>query len=140
MTADAIDVRLAGAWRLVAFVTVEPDGVSPGPLGDTPTGLLVYDSNGYMSVAMMGPANVESGGAAAPHYMSYAGTWHCDGDEVVHRITIAPDASWIGTEQVRRIELNGATLKLYGRSLTGDRRLRLLEWTRLPRTAASPDR
>ncbi|KVK87608.1 hypothetical protein WJ47_12315 [Burkholderia ubonensis] len=139
MTADAIDVRLAGAWRLVAFVTVEPDGVSPGPLGDAPTGLLVYDSNGYMSVAMMGQANVESGGAAAPRYMSYAGTWHCDGDEVVHRITIAPDASWIGTEQVRRIELNGATLKLYGRSLTGDRRLRLLEWTRLPRAAASPD-
>jgi hypothetical protein len=57
----------------------------------------------------------------------------------VHRITIAPDASCIGQEQVRRIELNGATLKLYGRSLTGDRRLRLLEWTRLPRAADSPD-
>ncbi|WP_423372507.1 lipocalin-like domain-containing protein [Burkholderia sp. LMG 32019] len=139
MTADAMDARLAGAWRLAAFVTVEADGVSPGPLGDAPTGLLVYDPDGYMSVAMMGQANGEPGAAAVPRYMSYAGTWRCDGDEVVHRITIAPDASWIGTEQVRRIELSGATLKLYGRSLTGDRRLRLLEWTRLPRATDLPD-
>jgi hypothetical protein len=58
---------------------------------------------------------------------------------IVHRITVAPEAAWIGTEQVRRIELSGATLRLYGRSPTGDRPLRLLEWTRLPRAVGSPD-
>jgi hypothetical protein len=48
MTADLMRERLVGAWRLEAFVTVaEPDGdVGPGPLGP-PTGLLVYDGNGY---------------------------------------------------------------------------------------------
>ncbi|WP_431825535.1 lipocalin-like domain-containing protein [Burkholderia sp. F1] len=139
MTTHPMREQLVGAWRLEAFVTVEADGVGPGPLGDAPTGLLVYDGNGYMSVTMMGDADGVPADAAARRYMSYAGTWRCDGDSVVHRITVAPDAAWIGTEQVRRIELSGTTLRLYGRSLTGDRRLRLLEWTRLPRAAGSPD-
>jgi hypothetical protein len=42
-----------GAWRLVAFEEVGPDGEVIYPYGQDAAGLLIYDSSGRMSVQIM---------------------------------------------------------------------------------------
>jgi Lipocalin-like domain len=42
-----------GAWRLVAFEEVRPDGEVVYPYGKDAVGLLIYDSSGRMSVQIM---------------------------------------------------------------------------------------
>lgn len=52
------------------------------------------------------------------------------GAQVVHTITIAPDASWLGTEQVRDMKPDDDRLMPYGTALVGPPRRRGLEWRR----------
>jgi hypothetical protein len=117
---------LVGAWRLVSFHDLDDEGNRhEGPLGNQPRGLLCYSADGHVSVTMM-----RTGPAAEPSYMSYAGTWRRVGTQVVHTITIAPDASWLGIDQVRDMEPDGDRLTLYGTALAGPPRRRVLEWRR----------
>lgn len=118
--------ELAGVWRLVSFHTVDEHGaVGPGPLGETPAGLLFYSADGHVAVHMM-PA------AGPPQYLSYAGTWHREGDRIVHSLTIAAEPDWLGTDQSRQLRLDGDRLTLTGTSLsTPDRRV--LVWQRIGR-------
>ena len=45
---------VAGTWRLLGVETQWPDGkTDTGWMGDRPTGLLIYDLSGWMSVQMM---------------------------------------------------------------------------------------
>ncbi|KNB52385.1 hypothetical protein AC230_11505 [Streptomyces caatingaensis] len=115
-------------WTLVSFHTLdEQGGVRPGPLGDHPAGLLFYSEDGHVAVHMM-PAG------GPPDYLSYAGTWRREGDRVVHTLTVAARAEWLGTEQTRSLTLDGDLLTLTGSSLsTTDRRV--LVWRRLTGTA-----
>ncbi|WP_406864132.1 lipocalin-like domain-containing protein [Streptomyces sp. HUAS MG47] len=123
-TADA--TALAGVWRLVSFHTVDEHGAtSPGPLGDDPTGLLFYSADGHVAVHMM-PAD------GPPQYLSYAGTWHREGDHIVHSLAVAAERDWLGTDQSRRLRLEGDRLTLTGTSLSGPDR-RVLVWQRLGR-------
>ncbi|MEU7580057.1 lipocalin-like domain-containing protein [Streptomyces sp. NPDC041068] len=115
---------VVGVWRLVSFHTLDEHGtVTPGPLGDDPVGLLFYTPDGHVAVHM-------TSAAGPPPYLSYAGTWHREGDRVVHHLTVAAEREWIGTDQIRRLELDGDLLTLTGTSLsTQDRRV--LVWQRL---------
>lgn len=125
--------ELAGVWGLVSFHTLDERGeAGPGPLGDHPTGLLFYSEDGHVAVHMM-PAG------GPPEYLSYAGTWRREGDRVVHTLTVAARADWIGTEQTRQLALDGDRLTLTGSSLsTADRRV--LVWRRLgPAGAVLPN-
>ncbi|MFJ3160269.1 lipocalin-like domain-containing protein [Streptomyces kanasensis] len=119
---------LAGVWRLVSFETLAPDGGRrPGPLGESPVGLLFYSVTGHVAVHMM-PA------AGPPEYLSYAGTWHREGDRVVHTLTVAARPDWLDSAQVRLLELDGDRLTLTGGALSTAER-RVLVWERVGRDA-----
>jgi len=45
--------RFVGAWRLVSFEEVTPEGEVNFPYGPDALGLLIYSSSGYMSVHIM---------------------------------------------------------------------------------------
>jgi Lipocalin-like domain len=68
--------------------------------------------------------------ASEPRSMSYAGAWRQKGTLVVHTIFIAPDASWLGTEQIRDMKPDGDRLTLYGTARVGLPRRRVLERSR----------
>jgi hypothetical protein len=112
---------LAGAWRLVSYHDVDDAGrTSAGPLGENPSGLLIYTVDGYVSVSMMGP-----------RFMGYAGRWHRDGDLVTHRIEVTPRPDWVGTDQVRTAELAGDRLTLHAETTVDGRpQRRVLVWRR----------
>lgn len=139
---------LWGAWALERF-SVHVDGRPPiFPFGEGATGMLVYAPSGHMSAvlsrrerALLDVSRLETAGRAGAaeragafdSYLSYAGEWHIEGDEVVHRVTLAlvPDA--VGAENRRRAVLDGDQL-LLSYEITppsGNIRRYRLSWQRL---------
>lgn len=118
---------LAGVWRLVSFHDIDDAGrASTGPLGTDPAGVLIYTEDGHVSVSMM---RTEPG--PAPGFMGYAGRWHRDGDQVVHRIEVTPRPDWVGTEQTRAAEFDGDRLTLHAQTTVDGRpQRRVLVWRR----------
>jgi hypothetical protein len=110
---------LVGAWHLESFHDVHGGTLSEGPLGPAPTGLLIYSADGHVAVTMAGTG-----------FMSYAGSWHRDGDRVLHTISVAPEATWAGSVQVRDLRLSGDRLVLSGCGPSGSPVRRELTWRR----------
>lgn len=121
-----MDGDLVGVWRLESCHEVdEHGGHQESPLGPDPAGLLFYGATGHVSVNMM---STRPGERAT--YQSYAGTWRRDGATVVHTITVAPESSWLGSEQVRQLVRDGDRLILTGRGPSGTPP-RVLTWRRV---------
>jgi hypothetical protein len=125
--ADHVNLnRLLGSWALLSYEHVLPSGETLHPFGDHPSGMLVYQADGSMSVhiSVENPARLigedfreagdEDAVAAWRSYFGYWGTFksHADRRIVVHRVEGSSFANWIGTEQVRhfRFDANGHLL------------------------------
>lgn len=111
--------ELVGAWHLESFHDVLGDTRGEGPLGPAPTGLLIYSADGHVAVTMAGTG-----------FMGYAGSWRRDADRVLHTISVAPEAAWVGSVQVRDVRLSGDRLVLVGRGPSGSPVRRELTWRR----------
>jgi len=139
---------LHGAWHLRRFVITFDDGrAALHPLGADARGLLIYSPDGWMSAVLsrgdrgpLGVARLERSAAAPPEakarafdsYLSYAGTWRLDGEQVVHQVTLAQTPELVGQEnrRVARLDGDGLTLsyRLVARSGVG--RTYALSWSR----------
>jgi hypothetical protein len=121
--------RLIGAWELIDVVEEPVDG-SPAryPLGERPRGLIVYTTDGHMSVQIMqeghtGPAADDpyartAGDYAreARTYFAYAGTFAVDeaSGVVTHGVRLSLFPGWVGRDQERVARLEGGVLQLSG--------------------------
>ena len=114
---------LVGAWELVAWQLLDPDGGLVEPFGPAPQGLLVYGADGFMSVVITAPDRprlpddpaVRTEGAKASAFdgaHAYAGTWALLPGEVVHRVRVSALPNYEGTEQRRQLDLDGDLLTL----------------------------
>lgn len=134
MTASEHRSPLVGVWQLESFDDLDAEGGRhEGPLGPDPAGLLFYSASGEVSVTMMRTAPGEGSS-----YMSYAGSWKHDGDQVVHQISLAPDPAWIGSEQVRELGLVGEHLFLTGLGPSGSAVRRTVCWRRVSTSIEHP--
>lgn len=136
--------RLVGVWTFAEW-TIARNGQIARPFQPDPDGLLIYTADGIMS------ATIFAGGrkpfasadirkqpdadkaAAFDSYFHYAGTWHIDGETVVHRVTMALNPNLVGTTQVRTAAFAGDRLTLgVEEPLEGGRgsRLHRLTWRR----------
>jgi hypothetical protein len=115
---------LVGAWRLLAWESVGDDGAIQ-PMGDQPQGVVVYTSDGTMITTigradrpLVDGADIQSGPAdqrldAMATFIAYSGSFHIDGGDVVHEVTMSLYPNWVGTSQRRH-----ATLSPDGNELT----------------------
>jgi hypothetical protein len=129
------------------------DGARSRTFGESPSGLLVYSPEGFMSAQIMRAGRVPFAEAdrlrgsdpevraAFEGYIAYAGTFDVDelSGVVVHRVTISLLPNWIGTEQVRRYELSGdaLTLRPLPYRIAGKTRTAELTWQRVRQEAGS---
>lgn len=111
-----------GSWGLVSFEHVLPSGEVMRPFGDSPSGLILYQANGYMSAQLSvgSPArfasddslraSVEEAAEAWRTYFGYWGSFKVDMEKsiVVHRVEGSSFSNWIGTEQVRHFRFDRA--------------------------------
>ena len=117
---------LVGRWSLVSYEIAYPGRAAVAFLGDDPVGLLAYDADGRLWVQfarrdrprlstddyLRAPA--EEKVAAFDTVAAYFGTWEVDEPArvVVHRVELAWNPNWTGSEQRRDYELDGDTLTL----------------------------
>ncbi|MBD2533671.1 lipocalin-like domain-containing protein [Nostoc flagelliforme FACHB-838] len=116
--------NLVGTWKLVSCETRTANGQVFYPLGENPSGYIIYTDNGYVSVAMMranrpqfqagdiAAGTVEEKVAAADSYVSYCGTYEIQNNQVVHHVEVSFFPNWVDANQVRYVQLNGDLLTL----------------------------
>ena len=108
--------NLIGTWRLVEWTFTVDDSRPTRPWGGSPAGLLTYTEDGRMSASLMSngrpgaptrtlsAAPIEIRAAAAAGYLSYAGSYSMDGNDVLHHIELSLMPNWVGTTERRLIE------------------------------------
>lgn len=115
---DNVSAKLVGAWRLVS---VEGTDATFHFAYDHPTGVIIYDRSGWMSVQIDvkgirkpfvdGPAagTAEEKTAAFDNYVSYYGTYTVDleAQTITHHLEDASSPNWRGADNVRWFEFQG---------------------------------
>jgi hypothetical protein len=120
---------LIGTWRLVSWENRGADGGITYPLGEDAVGYIMYNPDGYMSVAIMRPdramfvagdllsGSPEEKARAAGTYVSYCGRYEFRGDTVVHQVELSLFPNWVGVDQERLVEVTGDRLTLSTRPI-----------------------
>jgi hypothetical protein len=117
--------QLTGTWRLSSATTASADGSVSHPLGHTPSGLLTYTADGWMSAVIL--PGKESG--APP--ICYAGRTEPAKGSIVHVIEVGIAPFSAGTIQSRHARLDPAGhLILVAPAGVADTRATTFRWTR----------
>ena len=111
---------LVGTWRLISWEIRSVDGQKISyPLGKDAVGYIIYNQDGYMSVAISRPnrqefeagdllgGSAEEKAQAASTYVSYCGRYEFYGATVSHHVDLSLFPNWVGVEQERLVELRG---------------------------------
>ena len=113
---------LLGSWDLVYYEQVLPSGEVLRPFGDSPSGLILYQTGGRMSAQLSvgNPARfasadlAEAGGEEIAErwrtYFGYWGRFEIDANKqvVIHHVEGSSFPNWIGTKQERHFRFEGA--------------------------------
>ena len=113
-----------GTWRLVSCELRSVDGQISYLFGQDTVGYIMYNEDGYMSVAIMGTkrpkfvsgdirgGSTEEKVAAADTYLSYCGRYELQRDKVIHHIEVSLFPNWVGVDQERIYEFDRDRLLL----------------------------
>lgn len=118
-------MRIAGVWRLDSFESRDERGAVSRPMGERPSGLLMYTESGWMSVhvahadrtrlasddPLLATAD-EQAHAFATAFIAYSGRYEVDGGRVRHFVETSVHPNWSGTVFERIFELDGDRLML----------------------------
>jgi hypothetical protein len=114
----------SGTWRLLSYEVRSTSGETRYPWGQDPVGLLMYNDDGYVSVAMMtadrprfGAKDIKKGTteekvAAVDSYISYCGRYEVQKGTVIHHVEVCLFPNWVGNDQIRTYEFNDSLLLL----------------------------
>jgi hypothetical protein len=136
---------LIGTWKLVSAWSTRPNGERVPLYGEHPIGFLTYTRAGRMTAIISDsqrrPLSSEDRlavpmperAAAFSNFVAYAGTFRVEGDRVIHHVEISWLQNWVGTDQVRKMKLEGNRLTLQPpiRTLGGEQRVNELVWERI---------
>ena len=117
--------HIAGSWTLKAWRRIaEEDGTVTYPLGENPSGLLIYTADFNMAVQMVAAnrppiatddalgGEVGERAAAYSTCLAYFGSYKVQDDVVTHRIDESLFPNWSGTVQSRPFSCDGKELVL----------------------------
>jgi hypothetical protein len=138
---------ILGTWKLLSASSSTSDGErSDTPLGVGPTGFITYNPDGRMSVLISHggrkplfqggptPPTTEQAAQAFSTFVAYAGRYTLKTDEVIHHVDISFIPDWVGTDQIRKIKLEGERLVLSTPPMSTGGKIMTIEfiWQRLP--------
>ncbi len=118
--------QFAGTWKLVSSEFIRSDGQATYPMGKDPTGIIIFDASGYMSVNIMRlgrpafaisdnhkgtPAEIKT---AFEGYLAYYGTYKVNeqGRTITTQVEGCLLPNWIGAGQRRFYEFSGNRMTL----------------------------
>jgi len=140
-----------GLWTLASMEQRYDDGRVIYPFGENAQGRLYYAADGTMFVAIQKDgrqpfksgkqwtASAEEKANAYNDYLTYAGRYELNGDEICHFIEISLFPDWIGAQQKRKVCFEAGRLQLVARleENTPEARTALLIWER---SSGAPDK
>jgi len=117
---------LVGAWSLVSFELVRPDGSKQSTFGADPKGIAFFDADGHYIITVMRSDRAKYGNnsstegtaeenkATAQGTITYFGTYSAsDADRAIAiHIDGSSFPNWNGADQKRIVALTGDQLKL----------------------------
>src|SRR5919199_5315242 len=118
------DNRLVGTWRLTSWENQDDAGQITFPVGRDARGYIIYTADGYVSVQIMTAqrerfvaddlltGTTDEKARAAETFIAYGGHYELASDTVIHHVELSLFPNWVGTRQVRRIEMAGDRLTL----------------------------
>lgn len=113
-----------GTWRLISCELKNSEGKINYPMGKDAIGYIMYNHDGYMSVAFMSSnrrpfesgdifgGSIEEKESAIDTYVSYCGKYDISEGYVVHHIEVSLFPNWIGTGKKRKYQFEGNRLIL----------------------------
>ena len=116
--------ELVGSWSIHRWRLAVDGQWRPPYLGAGATGLLIYSAEGWMSAILMAPdrpllgpegfvpADSATKAAACDGYVSYAGHYELQGDEVCHHVRFSLYPDWIGQTLRRQVSWDHGRLTL----------------------------
>ena len=109
---------LVGTWKLVSCFMEDVETKELKPLwGERPNGYIVLTPEGRWIVVQTAegrkaPKTDEDRAAAFRSMLAYSGKYRTEGNEIIIKVDIAWDESWIGTDQVRHYRIEGNRLHI----------------------------
>jgi hypothetical protein len=117
---------LVGTWELRGVTARRTDGHVTAPYGEHPRGVLIYDATGRVTTVIVHEhlepfvtdsivaADRTEASNAFRRTLAYFGTYEIDASagRVVHHVEACTFPNWIGTDEVRRFELDRDRLVL----------------------------
>src|ERR671932_507328 len=139
------DNRLVGTWRLTSWENHDGAGQITSPVGRDPRGYIIYTADGYVSVQIMTAqrqrfaaddllqGSTDEKARAAETFIAYAGGYELASDTVIHHVELSLFPNWVGTRQVRHLDLAGDRLTLSAGPmvLAGRKQIARLIWERV---------
>jgi hypothetical protein len=108
---------LVGNWRLVSFEReYQATGEREYPMGKTPTGYIVFLTEGRMAVVITGegrkaPTTDQDLAGLYNSLVAYTGSYRVDGDKWMTTVDVSANPAWVGTDQTRTFRITGDRLQ-----------------------------
>ncbi|MFL6585753.1 MAG: lipocalin-like domain-containing protein [Luteimonas sp.] len=116
--ATATPAPVEGSWRLVSYeVEVKEGGETFPPMGDQPTGYVMFSPEGRVWFVLTGEGR-EPGESAQEKarlletVIAYTGRYRIEGDTWITAVDVAWNPAWVDTEQRRQFKLDGDRLQV----------------------------
>lgn len=126
-TRKTLASRLIGAWELVSYSEINAEtNERKHPMGEHPTGFILYTHDGYMSAQIQGAGRSlfadndmfrgkpEEYTASGKSYLAYSGPYRADEatSTVTHLVEVSLFPNWINKDQVRMADFPDGNLRL----------------------------
>ncbi len=141
---------ILGTWKLISASSSTSDGErNDAAFGVGPTGFVTYNPDGRMSVLIShggrkllaasaaNPPSAEAIAGSFSTFIAYAGRYTLRTDDIIHHVEISLIQDWVGTDQTRRIKIEGDRLLLATPPMSTGGKIITIEviWQRLPATS-----
>ncbi|WP_115082413.1 lipocalin-like domain-containing protein [Synechococcus sp. N32] len=108
-----------GAWQLLSYdVEEQANGNTFAPMGDNPSGYVIFTAEGRLSFMLSGEgrqpgSNAEERSALLSSMIAYTGTYRLEDDRWITQVDVAWNPEWVGTEQTRFFAIEGDVLTVH---------------------------
>ena len=108
-----------GAWQLLSYdVEQQSNGDTFAPMGDQPTGYVIFTPEGRLSFMLSAEgrkpgSNAEERSALLSSMIAYTGIYRLESDRWITQVDVAWNPEWVGTEQTRFFTIDGDILTVH---------------------------
>jgi hypothetical protein len=129
--ADDSTKAIVGTWQIQSWVATDTEsGAVVNVFGEKPSGHIIYTTGGNMAVMLTadGRKNLsgdryntpaEERAQAFSTHAAYSGTYEVTGEGIMHHVKASSFQNWVGTDQLRYVDIKGDTLTMKTPPLKG---------------------